>query len=218
MGRSMSGPRWNLGFVVDRRGVRPGRRSRRHGLGGGEHWLRASAGEKRPRRARVLAHAHPSVQEGERSVGKCNDCSGITYFAHRRLGRPATPGNALASAVTAAQMHTTTPGNSGVFLTGSSEAPPWPADRTQHQQGKPTSTNPIASIFAWTGGLRHRGTLGATPELLAEYLSDVRGKVYDGYSQFRTSDQQLLLSSLVGGPPGATPRGRRSRGTGGATW
>ena len=29
----------------------------------------------------------------------------------------------------------------------------------QHQQGKPTSTNPIASIFAWTGGLRHRGTL-----------------------------------------------------------
>ncbi|GMA36356.1 hypothetical protein GCM10025876_25600 [Demequina litorisediminis] len=27
----------------------------------------------------------------------------------------------------------------------------------QHQQGKPTSTNPIASIFAWTGGLKHRG-------------------------------------------------------------
>ncbi len=35
----------------------------------------------------------------------------------------------------------------------------------QHQQGKPTSTNPIASIFAWTGGLRHRGTLDATPEV-----------------------------------------------------
>jgi isocitrate dehydrogenase len=33
----------------------------------------------------------------------------------------------------------------------------------QHQQGKATSTNPIASIFAWTGGLRHRGTLDATP-------------------------------------------------------
>ena len=29
----------------------------------------------------------------------------------------------------------------------------------QHQQGKPTSTNPIASIFAWTGGLEHRGKL-----------------------------------------------------------
>ncbi|MGH3782662.1 MAG: NADP-dependent isocitrate dehydrogenase [Pseudonocardiaceae bacterium] len=36
----------------------------------------------------------------------------------------------------------------------------------QHQQGRPTSTNPIASIFAWTGGLRHRGTLDATPELI----------------------------------------------------
>ena len=33
----------------------------------------------------------------------------------------------------------------------------------QHQQGKPTSTNPIASIFAWTRGLAHRGKLDATP-------------------------------------------------------
>ena len=29
----------------------------------------------------------------------------------------------------------------------------------QHQEGKPTSTNPIASIFAWTRGLAHRGKL-----------------------------------------------------------
>jgi isocitrate dehydrogenase len=35
----------------------------------------------------------------------------------------------------------------------------------QHQQGKPTSTNPIASIFAWTGGLAHRGKLDGTPAL-----------------------------------------------------
>ncbi|MGA9311621.1 MAG: NADP-dependent isocitrate dehydrogenase [Pseudonocardiaceae bacterium] len=35
----------------------------------------------------------------------------------------------------------------------------------QHQQGKRTSTNPIASIFAWTGGLRHRGTLDSTPDV-----------------------------------------------------
>jgi isocitrate dehydrogenase len=34
-----------------------------------------------------------------------------------------------------------------------------------HQQGKPTSTNPIASIFAWTQGLLHRATLDNTPEL-----------------------------------------------------
>jgi isocitrate dehydrogenase len=33
----------------------------------------------------------------------------------------------------------------------------------QHQQGKQTSTNPIASIFAWTRGLAHRGKLDGTP-------------------------------------------------------
>ncbi|GLW65742.1 isocitrate dehydrogenase [NADP] [Actinomadura rubrobrunea] len=36
----------------------------------------------------------------------------------------------------------------------------------QHQQGKPTSTNPIASIFAWTRGLAHRGKLDNTPEVI----------------------------------------------------
>ncbi len=36
-----------------------------------------------------------------------------------------------------------------------------------HQQGKPTSTNPIASIFAWTRGLAHRGKLDGTPEVTA---------------------------------------------------
>jgi isocitrate dehydrogenase len=36
-----------------------------------------------------------------------------------------------------------------------------------HQQGKPTSTNPIASIFAWTRGLAHRGELDGTPEVTA---------------------------------------------------
>ncbi|MGH4023323.1 MAG: NADP-dependent isocitrate dehydrogenase [Pseudonocardiaceae bacterium] len=45
----------------------------------------------------------------------------------------------------------------------------------QHQQGRPTSTNPIASIFAWTGGLRHRGKLDDTPEVtrFAETLEKV---------------------------------------------
>jgi isocitrate dehydrogenase len=37
----------------------------------------------------------------------------------------------------------------------------------QHQQGKPTSTNPIASIYAWTGGLKHRGKLDGTPAVTA---------------------------------------------------
>ena len=35
----------------------------------------------------------------------------------------------------------------------------------QHQQGKETSTNPIASIFAWTRGLSHRAALDNNPEL-----------------------------------------------------
>ncbi len=35
----------------------------------------------------------------------------------------------------------------------------------QHQQGKPTSTNSVASIFAWTRGLAHRGLLDGTPEV-----------------------------------------------------
>jgi isocitrate dehydrogenase len=37
----------------------------------------------------------------------------------------------------------------------------------QHQQGKATSTNPIASIFAWTKGLEHRGKLDGNQELIA---------------------------------------------------
>ncbi len=45
----------------------------------------------------------------------------------------------------------------------------------QHQQGKPTSTNPIASIFAWTRGLAHRGKLDNTPAVMqfAETLERV---------------------------------------------
>ena len=35
----------------------------------------------------------------------------------------------------------------------------------QHQQGKETSTNPIASIFAWTSGLKYRGEFDGTPEV-----------------------------------------------------
>jgi isocitrate dehydrogenase len=37
----------------------------------------------------------------------------------------------------------------------------------QHQQGKPTSTNPIASIFAWTRGLAARGRIDDTPDVCA---------------------------------------------------
>src|SRR6476469_4412521 len=45
----------------------------------------------------------------------------------------------------------------------------------QHQQGKATSTNPIASIFAWTGGLKYRGKFDDTPDVtkFAETLERV---------------------------------------------
>jgi isocitrate dehydrogenase len=45
----------------------------------------------------------------------------------------------------------------------------------QHQQGNPTSTNPIASIFAWTRGLAYRGRMDDTPEVtrFAETLERV---------------------------------------------
>ena len=36
----------------------------------------------------------------------------------------------------------------------------------EHQQGKPTSTNPIASIFAWTQALKYRGAFDDTPEVV----------------------------------------------------
>ena len=45
----------------------------------------------------------------------------------------------------------------------------------QHQQGKPTSTNPIASIFAWTRGLAYRARFDETPEVekFAQTLEEV---------------------------------------------
>ncbi|GAA1653001.1 NADP-dependent isocitrate dehydrogenase [Georgenia ruanii] len=62
-----------------------------------------------------------------------------------------------------------------------------------HQQGKPTSTNPIASIFAWTGGLKHRGKLDGTPEVIgfAETLEDVVVKSVE--SGKMTKDLALLV-------------------------
>ena len=63
----------------------------------------------------------------------------------------------------------------------------------QHQQGKPTSTNPIASIFAWTRGLEHRGKLDNTPDVIkfANTLEEsVIGTVEGGQM---TKDLALLI-------------------------
>jgi isocitrate dehydrogenase len=37
----------------------------------------------------------------------------------------------------------------------------------EHQKGRPTSTNPIASIYAWTQGLKYRGKFDGTPDVVA---------------------------------------------------
>jgi isocitrate dehydrogenase len=62
-----------------------------------------------------------------------------------------------------------------------------------HQQGKPTSTNPIASIFAWTRGLAHRGKLDETPDVVrfAETLERVCVDVVE--SGKMTKDLALLI-------------------------
>src|SRR5690606_41990693 len=63
----------------------------------------------------------------------------------------------------------------------------------QHQQGKPTSTNPIASIFAWTRGLAHRGKLDNTPAVteFANKLEQVCIETVEGGQM--TKDLALLV-------------------------
>ena len=63
----------------------------------------------------------------------------------------------------------------------------------QHQQGKPTSTNPIASIFAWTRGLSHRGLLDETPEVTAFAETLERVCVDTVVSGKMTKDLALLV-------------------------
>jgi isocitrate dehydrogenase len=62
-----------------------------------------------------------------------------------------------------------------------------------HQQGKATSTNPIASIFAWTGGLKYRGKFDDTPEVtrFAETLERVCIETVEGGQM--TKDLAILV-------------------------
>lgn len=63
----------------------------------------------------------------------------------------------------------------------------------EHQKGNKTSTNPIASIFAWTQGLAYRGKIDATPEVIrfAETLERVCVETVE--SGFMTKDLALLV-------------------------
>jgi isocitrate dehydrogenase len=62
-----------------------------------------------------------------------------------------------------------------------------------HQRGEKTSTNPIASIFAWTRGLEHRGKLDDTPEVVrfAETLEKVCVDTVEGGQM--TKDLAILI-------------------------
>ena len=63
----------------------------------------------------------------------------------------------------------------------------------QHQQGKATSTNPIASIFAWTRGLMYRGKFDGTPDVIrfAETLERVCVETVE--KGYMTKDLALLI-------------------------
>ena len=65
----------------------------------------------------------------------------------------------------------------------------------EHQKGNATSTNPIASIFAWTQGLNYRGVFDNTPEVVkfAETLEKVCVETVE--SGFMTKDLALLVGS-----------------------
>jgi isocitrate dehydrogenase len=65
----------------------------------------------------------------------------------------------------------------------------------QHQQGKRTSTNPIASIFAWTRGLEARGRMDSTPDVVgfAETLEQVCIATVENGSM--TKDLSILIGA-----------------------
>ncbi|MEU8549511.1 NADP-dependent isocitrate dehydrogenase [Streptomyces roseoverticillatus] len=63
----------------------------------------------------------------------------------------------------------------------------------RHQQGKETSTNPVASVFAWTRALAHRGGLDGTPEVTAFAETLERVCVETVESGRMTKDLALLV-------------------------
>jgi len=68
----------------------------------------------------------------------------------------------------------------------------------EHQKGNKTSTNPIASIFAWTRGLYYRGTFDQTPDVIrfAETLEKVCVDTVE--SGYMTKDLALLIGGEQG--------------------
>ncbi len=64
-----------------------------------------------------------------------------------------------------------------------------------HQQGKPTSTNPIASIYAWTRGLQYRGKFDGTPDVVDFALALEKACVDVVESNKMTKDLAILIAA-----------------------
>jgi isocitrate dehydrogenase len=73
----------------------------------------------------------------------------------------------------------------------------------QHQQGNQTSTNPVASIFAWTRGLAHRGRLDNTPDVVkfAETLERVCVECIEAGEM--TKDLAVSIHNTLNPPEGS---------------
>ncbi len=63
----------------------------------------------------------------------------------------------------------------------------------QYQAGKATSTNPIASIFAWTGGLKYRGKFDETPDVIRFAETLERACIYTVEQGGMTKDLAILI-------------------------
>lgn len=83
----------------------------------------------------------------------------------------------------------------------------------EHQKGRPTSTNPIASIFAWTRGLEHRGKLDGNQDLIrfastlekvcvetvesGVMTKDLAGCIHGGFSNVRLNEHYVNTTDFL---------------------
>lgn len=75
----------------------------------------------------------------------------------------------------------------------------------KHLAGEETSTNPMATIFAWSGALRKRGEIDNLPELV-KYADNLEGACFD------TLNEGIVTKDLVNLMEGVTPQAVNSKG------
>lgn len=76
-------------------------------------------------------------------------------------------------------------------------------------QGKPTSTNPIASIFAWTRGLEHRGKLDENPDLI-KYIQYLISVIYSFDIYYIFIQFYIILTAIALQIPGSAKLWKKS--------